>query len=53
MIDKNNLIHELTMLYLQKKDFSSLSPEDFAKEYYKASEKIEHECNAHKQKWQY
>ena len=49
-----NLIHELTMLYLQKKDISNLSPAELLDEYYKAYSEIkEHKAKKHGAKWTY
>ena len=49
-----NLIHELTMLYLQKKDISNLSPAELLDEYYKAYEEIyKHKTENHSGNWTY
>lgn len=49
-----NLMHELTMLYLQKKDISNLSPAELLDEYKKAYSEIkEHKAKKHGAKWTY
>ena len=53
VIDRNTLIHELTMLYLKSKNLSGFSPEELVKEYNEASRKIKQECDAHNQKWDF
>lgn len=39
-MDSNNVVHELTMLYLNQKDISSLTPEELLDEYEKVYTKI-------------
>lgn len=40
ILDSNNVVHELTMLYLNQKDISSLTPEELLDEYEKVYTKI-------------
>ncbi len=48
----NNVIHELAMLYLQKKDTSNLTPAQFLDEYNKVKQEIkEHNATGKKQQW--
>lgn len=40
ILDGNNVVHELTMLYLSQKDISSLTPEELLDEYEKVYTEI-------------
>ncbi len=49
-----NVVHELTMLYLQHKDISNLSPSELFDEYQKVYKEIkEHKTKNHGTNWTY
>lgn len=50
MAERDQLVHELTMLYLQKQTLNASSPEEIAKAYYEALDKIKKACAEHSSK---